>query len=92
MPSKERQISVRVSRQTDDWLERRAGGRSNKADFVRRLIENEMARKRDEELLQMFNEAAASLTDADRIEREALLGAFASNESIPRSKEKLADE
>lgn len=48
MPSKERQISVQVSRQTDDWLERRAGDRSNKADCVRRLIENEMARKRDE--------------------------------------------
>ena len=88
MPSKERQISVRVSRQTDDWLERRAGGRSNKADFVRQLIEKEMARKREEELLQMFDKAAASLTDTDRAEREALLGAFASNDTISSSKGK----
>ena len=92
MSLKERQISVRVSRQTDDWLERRAGGRSNKADFVRRLIENEMARKRDEELLQMFDKAAASLTDADRAERDALLGAFTSNDAISKSKGKVADE
>ena len=86
MPSKECQISVRVMRQTDAWLERRAGGRSKKADFVRRLIEKEMARERDEELLQMFDEAAASLRDADHAEREALLGAFASNDEVSKSK------
>jgi hypothetical protein len=85
MPSKERQISVRVLRETDDWLERRAGGRSNKADFVRRLIEKEMARERSEELLHMFNEAAASLTDEDRAEREALVSAFVSDEEASKS-------
>jgi hypothetical protein len=55
---------------------------------VRRLIENEMARKRDEELLQMFNKAATSLTDEDRSEREAMMGVFASNDAISQSKGK----
>ncbi len=80
MPAKGRQISVRVLRETDSWLERRAGGRSNKADFVRGLIEREMAREREEHLLEVFNKAAADLTESDRSEREALLGAFAANE------------
>jgi len=80
MPAKGRQISVRVLRETDAWLERRAGGRSNKADFVRSLIEREMAREREETLLDVFNKAAADVTEADRAEREDLLGAFAANE------------
>jgi chemotaxis methyl-accepting protein methylase len=81
MPVKGRQISVRVLRATDAWLERRAGGSSKKADFVRRLIEKEMAREKEEELLDVFNKAAAEVTEEDRSEREALLGAFVVNET-----------
>ncbi|HEX9724097.1 MAG TPA: hypothetical protein VGC53_07415 [Vicinamibacteria bacterium] len=80
MPAKGRQISVRVLRETDAWLERRAGGRSNKADFLRGLIEREMAREREENLLEVFNKAAADVTESDRAEREELLGAFAAGE------------
>jgi hypothetical protein len=80
MPARRRQISVRVLRETDAWLERRAGGRSNKADFVRRLIEREMAREREEDLLDVFNKAAADVTESDRAEREELLGAFVGGE------------
>ncbi|HEY7818285.1 MAG TPA: hypothetical protein VIG29_08705 [Vicinamibacteria bacterium] len=80
MPVKGRQISVRVLQETDAWLERRAGGRSNKADFVRRLIEQEMAREREKDLLEVFNKAAADVTEADRAERERLVGAFAAGE------------
>ena len=72
------QISVRIPRETDAWLELRAGGgKNNKAGFVRHLIERERARERERELLAMFNEAAAHVTDEDLEEREALLGAFA---------------
>lgn len=85
---KSRQISVRVQRETDAWLEKRAGGTSNKADFVRALIEREMARERQEALLEVFNEAAADVTESDRAEREALLGAFAANEEAARPKPK----
>ncbi len=43
---------------------------------TRQLIEPERAREREQELLAMFNEAAADVTDEDLAERESLLGAF----------------
>lgn len=75
--SKTRQISVRLETATDQWLEHRAGGRQRKATFVRELIKREMERERDEVLLGMFNVAAEEVTNADREEREALLGGLA---------------
>lgn len=84
MPAKGRQISVRVQRETDAWLEKRAGGSSNKANFVRALIEREMAREREEALLEVFNEAAADVTESDRAERDSLLGAFIGNDKPAR--------
>ena len=84
MTTKSHQISVRVLPEMDLWLEERAGDPAKKADFVRRLIEREMARDREENLLEVFNKAAAELTDGDRAEREALLGAFAANEETPK--------
>ncbi len=77
MPVEGRQIKVNVSPETDAWLERRAGGQSKKAEFVRGLIDREMALEREETLLQEFSKAAADVTDSDRAEREALLGVFA---------------
>jgi len=74
--AKDRQISVRVAKETDAWLELRAGSRKSKAGFIRRLIERERAREQDQELLKMFNEAAADVTGEDIEERESLLGAF----------------
>lgn len=75
--AKDRQISVRIARETDAWLERRAGSRQNKAGFIRQLIERERAREREQELLEMFNAAAQDVTDKDVEERESLLGGFA---------------
>ncbi len=72
--ARDRQISVRIARETDAWLERRAGGSRNKARFVRRLIEQERARERERELVWMFNRAAEDLTEDDLEERESLLG------------------
>lgn len=73
---KERQISVRVPEELDRWLQERAGGARKKAAFIRELVEKERAAEREAELLQMFNEAAAELTDADHDERERLVDAF----------------
>jgi hypothetical protein len=75
--AKDRQISVRIATETDAWLERQAGSSRNKAGFVRRLIERERARGREQELLDMFNEAAADITEEDLEERESLIGGFA---------------
>lgn len=75
--AKDHQISVRVASDTDAWLERRAGSGKNKAGFIRQLIERERAREREEELLEMFNAAAADVTEEDISERESLLGGFA---------------
>jgi hypothetical protein len=74
--AKDRQISIRVASETDAWLEARAGGGKNKAGFIRKLIERERSREREKELLAMFNEAAADVTDEDLEERELLLGGF----------------
>jgi hypothetical protein len=74
--AKDRQISVRVASDTDAWLERRAGTGKNKAGFIRQLIERERAREREQQLLEMFNEAAADVTEEDIAERESLLGGF----------------
>ncbi|HEX4963694.1 MAG TPA: hypothetical protein VF173_22905 [Thermoanaerobaculia bacterium] len=74
--AKDRQISIRIARETDVWLERRAGSSKNKAGFIRQIIERERAREREQELLRMFNEAAAEVTKEDIEERESLLGGF----------------
>jgi len=78
--TKDRQISVRVASDTDAWLELRAGNTKNKAGFIRQLIERERAREREQELLQMFNEAATDVTREDLAERESLLGGFSGSE------------
>ena len=75
-PAKDRQISVRIASDTDAWLEHRAGSSKNKAAFIRDLLEREKAREREQELLAMFNEAAADVTAEDLDERESLLGGF----------------
>ena len=74
--AKGRQISIRIASDTDAWLGRRAGRGQNKAGFIRQLIERERARERKQELLEMFNEAAADLTEKDLEERENLVGGF----------------
>lgn len=78
--AKDRQISVRIPSDTDAWLARRAGSSQNKAEFIRQLIERERRREREEKLLDMFNEAAAHLVEADIEERESLLGGFAAGQ------------
>jgi hypothetical protein len=75
--TKDRQISVRLASDIDDWLEARAGGNQNKAGFIRHLIERERAGEQEQLLLAMFNEAAAEVTEEDLEERETLLGGFA---------------
>ena len=83
MPVRDRQISVRITSEIDAWLEQQAGQRSKKASFVRALIEKEMARVRHQQLLEMFNEAAAEVDDEELENREQLVSAFAGFEEEP---------
>ena len=74
---KTHQISVRIPFELDRWLEKRAKqGTHTKADVVRTLIEDSMAKELEEQLLETFNEAALGLTPADRQERELIAGSF----------------
>jgi hypothetical protein len=79
-----RQISVRITRELDGWLANRAVQiMKSKADVVRTLMEEAMAKEREEELLGIFNEAARDLTSADRRDRELVAGSFSGAEEPP---------
>jgi len=74
---KNHQICVRISREVDGWLDRRAKESMNtKADVVRTLIEDSMAQERENQLLDTFNEAAKDLTPLDRQELDLVAGSF----------------
>ena len=60
----------------DVWLERRARTTGSKADVVRDLIEQQMAREEEDQLRAMFDTAAAELTEEEREDRDHLLEAF----------------
>ena len=80
MALKERQLNVRLTPASDQWLEQVAGGKAGKAEYVRSLVERERRRQQEEDELAMFNEAARDLTAEDRQEREQLVSAFANRE------------
>ena len=69
-------IRGRVPEELDRWLQEKAGGARRKAAFIRELVERERAAERERELLEMFNAAAAELTEEDHAERERLVDAF----------------
>jgi predicted DNA-binding protein len=79
-----RQISVRITRELDEWLANRAVQiMKTKADVVRTLMEEAMAKEREEELLGIFKEAARDLTSADRRDRDLVAGSFIGAEEPP---------
>lgn len=84
MATKEAQINLRLPGELDAWVESHAGGKRNKPEYIRRLLEREKLREEEAEMLEMFNAAWDSLTDEEReeerAERESLLNAFASRE------------
>ena len=74
--AKEAQVCVRIPGYVDEWLQARAAQLGSKADVLRTLIEEEMAREEAERLRRMFDAAADELTDEEREDRDLLLGAF----------------
>ncbi len=59
------------------WIEQHREQREARAAFVRRVLELEMKREREEELVSMFNRAAKDLTDEDLGDRQLGARAFA---------------
>ncbi|MGH7556420.1 MAG: hypothetical protein ACREMD_01300 [Gemmatimonadota bacterium] len=78
--AKDTQVSLRISSRMEAWLARKAGRERSKADVVRSLIEEEMAREEAARMTDMFDAAAAELTDEDRDDRDLVTGAFADRE------------
>ncbi len=80
MANKEAQINVRLPGELDAWLEQQAGGKRQKAAYIRALVERERARAEEAELRALLDEAWESLSPeeraATRAEREAWLGAY----------------
>lgn len=74
---KDAQVSVRISSRMEAWLARKAGKGQSKADVIRSLIEGEMTREASTRLTEMFDAAAAEVTEEDREDRELATGAFA---------------
>ncbi len=78
--AKDAQVSVRISGRMDEWLAWKAGKERSKAEVVRSLIEDEMAREAAARRTDMFDAAAADLTDEDREDRDLVTDAFADQE------------
>ncbi len=69
MPNtKEKQISVRIPAELDEWLQGKAVEGSGKADVVRSLIAKARRQEMEQELFHMFEAAAKEWDDEDRDE------------------------
>ena len=77
MGTKPAQINLRLPADLDAWVEAHAGGKRQKPEFVRQLLERERAREQEEQMLQKFNRAWDALSPAEqadiRQEREDLV-------------------
>jgi len=71
MATKEAQINLRLPSELDAWVEAHAGGKRKKPEYIRHLIEREMRRQEEREMLEMFNDAWDSLSDEERAEERA---------------------
>ncbi len=91
MPNtKEKQISVRIPAELDEWLQSKAAEGSGKADIVRSLIAKARREEIDQELFQMFETAAKDWDDEDR--REQALWERASLEDFWRRENREEEE
>lgn len=82
--SNEKQISVRIPAELDEWLQSKAVGGNGKADIVRSLIAKARREEMEQELFHMFEAAAVEWDDEDR--REHALWDRASLEDFWRRK------
>ncbi len=86
--TKEKQISVRIPAELDEWLQSKAVEGRGKADIVRSIVEMARRKEVEEELFQMFEAAARDWDDEDRGESELRLSAWAGHEHADPYEEK----
>lgn len=83
MATKEAQINLRLPAELDAWVEARAGGRRQKPEFIRQLLERERSRDEERELVELFNDAWDDLSERERRslrrERDEWLGAHSAS-------------
>ncbi|MEE8446970.1 MAG: hypothetical protein V3S52_04905 [Gemmatimonadota bacterium] len=77
MAAKTHQLFLRIDSLMNRWIEQHREQGEARAAFVRRVLELEMRRGREEELVSMFNRAARDLTDEDLGDRHLVASAFA---------------
>ncbi len=77
MATKTHQLFLRIDSLMNRWIEQHRGQGEAREAFVRRVLELEMKRGREEELVSMFNQAARDLTDEDLGDRQLVARAFA---------------
>lgn len=70
------QVNVRLPREVRDLLAKNAGRDRSVQDLIRQVIDEYVARLREQRLHEMYSAGAKDLADADRSDRELWLSAF----------------
>ncbi len=70
------QVNVRLPREVRDLLAKKAGRDRSVQDLIRQVINEYVARLREQKLHEMYSAGAKDLTDADRSDRELWLRAY----------------
>jgi len=76
----DRQVLVRLSSGEAEFLSAVVPSRRERARYLRRLLARAKARHERKELRDMFAAAAKDMTDNDRDERRAVVGAFSNRD------------
>lgn len=70
------QVNVRLPREVRDLLAKKAGRDRSVQDLIRQVIDEYVARLREQKLHEMYSAGAKDMSDADRSDRELWLSAY----------------
>lgn len=70
------QVNVRLPREVRDLLAKNAGRDRSVQDLIRKIIDEYVARLREQKLHEMYSAGAKDMSDADRSDRELWLSAY----------------
>ena len=75
-PGSDVQVNVRLQREVRDLLAKNAGRDRSVQDLIREVIDEYVARLREQKLHEMYSAGAKDMSDADRSDRELWLSAY----------------